>query len=210
MGLRREQALERFGELFELDLAVERPPAGRPRRPSRRTRSTVLNASEPRPASTGSTRGRAAHACAAPTALAARSAARTDMPSRAIRRASRRRSSWSGTESTARACPSVSVAVARPARGRPRAARAAGRGSRPSASTCRRDRRPRRAKAETRRSGWRRRAPSSIGERSSRATFSTRPRSSVSRSSASRTTAGTFSSPASRAARQRRSPAISS
>ncbi len=48
------------------------------------------------------------------------------------------------------------------------------------------------------------------GERSSRATFSIRPSRSVSRSSASRITAGTVVAPASRAARQRRSPAISS
>src|SRR4029077_19536194 len=51
---------------------------------------------------------------------------------------------------------------------------------------------------------------SSTGDRSSRATFSTRPSNKVSRSSASRTTAGTVFSFASRAARQRRSPAISS
>ena len=51
---------------------------------------------------------------------------------------------------------------------------------------------------------------SSTAESCSRATFSTSASRSVSRSSASRTSAGRVSRPASRAARQRRSPAISS
>ena len=69
----------------------------------------------------------------------------------------------------------------------PRAARAGGRGSRPTASSGRRARPPRRARARTRRSARRTRAPPRPAERFSRATFSTRPRSSESRSSASRT-----------------------
>ena len=52
--------------------------------------------------------GGAARFAAAPAQRAARSAARTDSPCRTIWRASRRRPSWSGTASTARAWPSVS------------------------------------------------------------------------------------------------------
>ena len=75
---------------------------------------------------------------------------------------------------------------ARPSRARRRAARAAAAGSRSSASSGRRARRPRRARARTRRSAPRSARASSTGERFSRATFSTRPSRSVSRSSASR------------------------
>ena len=61
---------------------------------------------DPRSASAGLTGEDLRGLVRAPDQRAARSAARTDRPWRTIRLASRRRSSWSGTASTARACPS--------------------------------------------------------------------------------------------------------
>ena len=65
-------------------------------------------------------------------------------------------------------------------------------------------------RARTRPSGARRPAASSIGDSSSRATFSTRPSRSASRSAASRTSAGASRRRPRVLPRQRRSPAISS
>ena len=104
----REQALERLGELLELVLAVERDldpaaPTFASKPVSRRTasrdavRQRRIDGASP-----------AAPSCARrPSGRRAPRRERTG-PSRTIRRASRRRPSWSGTASTARAWPSVS------------------------------------------------------------------------------------------------------
>ncbi len=99
---------------------------------------------------------------------------------------------------------------ARPSRARRPAARAGAAGSRPPASSGRPVRRPRRARARIRRAAPRRRAPPRP-ETAARARRSRpAPSRSASRSAASRTRAGSFARFASLAARQRRSPAISS
>src|SRR5919197_3966134 len=169
-------------------------------------RSAALRA---RSARAGSTFGTLRGLVFAPAQRAARSAARTDSPRLTIWRTSRRRPSLSGTASTARACPSLSS---------PRSTSAST--SSGSSSSRRRfetvgfalptrsDRSPSESPNSSISNAYAR--ASSTAESCSRATFSTRLRTSESRSSASRTSAGSVGTPASRAARQRRSPAISS
>ena len=101
-GLQRLAELGQLGLVREAELESARADADvRSRQPSERRARAVVSA--------GSTGELAALGRArAPAQRAARSAARTDMPLRTIRRARRRRSSWSGTASTARACSSVS------------------------------------------------------------------------------------------------------
>ena len=207
-GLRR-QVLERLGELFELVL-VARTRSRRGPRATRAVKPVSRSiASRTRAASAGSTARLAARLRFAPASCAARSAARDreallDDPLREPRRPS-----WSGTASTARAWPSVSS---------PRAtiqSTSSGRSSsrtRFETSASRLPTRSATSPSERSNSSMQQRVAraSSTGDSCSRATFSTSASSSVSRSSASRTSAGSVGEARLRAARQRRSPAISS
>ena len=183
------------GVTQQMPLGFPRPLRSRPA-PSRRgtrSRSGAIRREHPRrlaarelvghgTASSGSTLPAVRRFVRAPAQRAARSAALTDRPCLTMRRASFRRSSWSGTASTARACPSESS----PRSTRPRTS--SGRSSsriRLDTDGFERPTRSATSPSESANSSWRvayARA-SSIGERSSRATFSTSARRRESRSS---------------------------
>src|SRR5215210_2369259 len=167
------------------------------------------NARDARSASAGSTDFERVRYVRAPIARAARSVARTDSPSLTTRFASRRLSAWPGAASTARACPSVNSPRASIQRMSSGSSSSRSRFETLDADRATRSAIPPTARPNSSISTAYARA-SSTADSCSRATFSTSDRSSDSLSSASRTSAGTLARPASPAARQRRSPAISS